>query len=82
MQICKELKAGFITAISHTHIGEVVMFYKETFVFFVSHALFSSIAQLHFHSAFPRWEWWYWSGGVGSSTTTFGSCPTEVCVVL
>lgn len=38
-----------------------------------------SSLRLHFPSAFPWWEWWYWSGGVGSSTATFGSCPGEMC---
>lgn len=41
-----------------------------------------SCLRLHFPSAFPWWEWWYWSGGVGSSSATFGSCPTEICVAL
>lgn len=67
MQICKELKAGFTTATSHTHIGQVETFYKETLAFFIPHVLFSGVVRLK--ASFSQCislvgmvvlEWWCW----------------------
>lgn len=52
------------------------------FLFPVPYFQASSSLRYHFPSAFPWWEWWYWSGDVGSSTTTFVFCPAEICVAL